>query len=144
MEPVIDSNDDSRADAHFFFSSMTSFVDVSVVHPAAPSYVKQSHRPLFSATTREKQKDGLYLQRATAQGASFFPFVVESFGAIGKKAQTFISKLRDEALANGVTDIEGLPVKSFLTRSLSFSLQLGNALLLLEGSRSARAKLRQT
>lgn len=114
MEPVFDSQDDSRADAHFFFSSMTSYVDVSVVHPAAPSYVKQAHRALSAALTREKQKDSLYQQRATSQGASFFPFVVETFGAFGKKAQSFISKLQDESLA------DSLPVKSYLTRAISF------------------------
>lgn len=141
MEPVVDSQDDSRADAHFFFSSMTSYVDVSVVHPAAPSYVKQAHRALSAALTREKQKDSLYQQRATSQGASFFPFVVETFGAFGKKAQSFISKLQDESLANGVLDIDSLPVKSYLTRAISFCLQSGNATLLLEGARCARAKL---
>ena len=45
------------------------------------------------------------------------------------------------AALNGVTSIEGMPVRSYTLRVLSFSLQSGNALLAIQGSKKAREKL---
>lgn len=143
VEPSLgaSSDDGARADGHFFFTSVTVFIDVSVVHPAAPSYVKQGHRFLSAASRREKQKEDLYLDRAKLAGGLFFPFVLDSFGALGKKAVSFLSRLRDEAVDNGLKEVSGISTNSFLYRSLSICLQAGNAAILLDGARRARAKL---
>ena len=64
------------------------YVDVSVVHPTAASYIPtSSRRILATAAAAERRKDAKYLQRAAAENAEFVPFIVESFGGFGNKAR---------------------------------------------------------
>ena len=116
--------------------------DVSVINPAAPSFVKQSStRVLSAAGTRERQKDTLYLERCRRQGILFFPCVLEAFGGFGARCINFVDLLCEEGIANGVTSISGLSLKQFLLCSLSFSLQTGNAIVVMEAARKSRERL---
>jgi hypothetical protein len=112
-----------------------------VIHPTAPSFVKQAHVPLGAATAREKHKDSLYLDRCRRQGMLFYPLVFETFGGFGRRLLSFIKLLVEEASGNGTTSLYGMPVRQFLIRSLSFCLQSGNSMILLEGIRRSRLRL---
>lgn len=66
---------------------------------------------------------------------------MESFGAIGPRALDFISRLAEEAIANGLPIIDSQKIKPFIFRSLSFTLQSGNANIMMNGARLSRSKL---
>ena len=125
IEPDLALGDEgTRADGKFFFSY---FIDTCVVHPSSSSYLRLAHRPLAVTLAREQEKTRLYGHAAQIQGAIFFPAVFETFGAFGPSVVKFISKLVDEATAGGVAVMDGQPIRTFIYRCLSFTLQLGNA-----------------
>jgi len=81
-----------RADAQIFFSTDTSLLDASVIHPASPYYaisttIASTH--LGAARFRERQKHNKYDSQAKSEGASFFPFVLETYGGLALKALSF-------------------------------------------------------
>jgi len=100
IEPHLGPGDEgSRTDGKFYFPSLPGFVDTSCVHPAAPSYLPQASTPLAATTRTEKIKNKNYLPFAQEQGAQFYPFVLESFGAIGPRGLDFIQRLSEEAIS---------------------------------------------
>jgi hypothetical protein len=141
IESHVDDTDGARTDGDFFFHSNCVATDTSVIHPSAPSFVKMASSLLKAASSRERQKDTLYLERCRQQGKLFFPLVLESFGAIGERCMKFIDLLCEEGAGNGVRSIHGVPLKQYLTRALSFCLQAGNSHILLDGVCRSRARL---
>ena len=141
-EPHLSSSEEAtRADGLFFFTYMVpGYIDVGVVHPAAPSYLRSGHKLLAAAGEYEKEKTRLYGMAAVEMGAKFYPCILDSFGAFGPGLVKFIGTLLDEFLGSGIKSIENLPTKLFIYRALSFCLQAGNSNILLTGSRLARAK----
>jgi hypothetical protein len=131
----------NRTDGIFFFLSIPTHIDVTVIHPATSSYAKKYPRPLAAVKKREQEKRQLYLHAAQTQGALFFPVIIESFGTFGPGSISFISRLAEEATNSGINSIEDQPIKGFICRSLSFTLMKGNANILLSGSRSSRSRL---
>ena len=71
----------SRSDGKFFFPSLEAHVDVSVVHPAAPAYLRLKAGAAIKK--RESEKNSHYLEAAKRQGAEFFALVFDSFGGFG-------------------------------------------------------------
>ena len=138
IEPRIGLDDMSRSDANFFLTSLSAHTDVCVVHPSATSYLKLATKPLGACLDREKRKDNLYLRRAQANGSLFFPLVIESYGAIGKRARDFIRLLTEEAGKNSFVNLYGLSISDFLLRSISTVLQTSNALICSGGGVSSR------
>jgi hypothetical protein len=142
VEPSVGDGKD-RTDGVFFFSSHSSDVDVSVVHPSAPSHIRRAVTALGTASFKEKEKLDLYFLKAQQDGRRFYPFVLESFGAIGKNAREFIAVLQDEAAAHGVRALYGYKFTDYVLRSISVTLQLGNSYLLTTAAKQARVKRRK-
>jgi hypothetical protein len=101
----------------------TAMIDVSVVFPAGATYVNNKGsavKSLAAANDRAKEKVRKYGELANLNRMKFVPFILESFGAIGKEAKQFISSL-----------VEDLPEKNqlyaYCLRRLSIALQRGNA-----------------
>jgi len=141
IEPRIDSDDKSRADGHLYFHAQTAMFDVSVIDPGAKTYIKAAQRPLGAASSRESVKIDHYSSRCREQGQLFFPAVLETFGALGVRCRDLISKIEEEGLLNGVKNINGIKVMTYLLRALSFTLQHGNAMMALDGSKKSRSRL---
>ena len=139
-EPRIDGEDKSRGDGLLYFHSQTSIFDLQVIDPAAKSYVIAAQQPLGAAVIGETRKRKLYETRCKDEGHLFFPLIF-AYGGVGVRCRDLISKIVEEASLNGVTSIEGMPVRSYTLRALSFSLQSGNALLAIQGSKKARERL---
>jgi hypothetical protein len=118
-----------RPDALFITSHGSVLVDVSVAHPLSPSYVHTaSMHNLATAKAREKQKTTKYAQLAQKESSSFVPFVLESYGAIGKSALSFLRMLAREAETNHATSSH----RHFLRHAkqcISAALQRGNAII---------------
>ena len=70
-------------------------IDFSIVTPAAESYCEQATRvPLHAARLREENKVSKYLQAYEAMDDIHFePFVIESGGQFGEKAQQVFTKI---------------------------------------------------
>jgi hypothetical protein len=77
-------------------------VDVSVVHPAADSFVGAAARaPGAAAAARDLHKRNLYLRRGFDRGFELVPFSVESYGRLGEPAMRFLATLAATAASGG-------------------------------------------
>ena len=78
-------------------------IDFSIVTPAAESYCAQSAKiPLHAAKTREETNNFKYFQAYKALDDTHFdPFVVESGGELGVKAQEIFKKMQSYHPING-------------------------------------------
>ena len=141
LEPRIDEADKSRGDGHLYFHAQSGIFDLYVIDPCAKAYVVAAQHPLGDAATGEKKKIDIYGDRCKAQDFLFFPFVLEVFGGLGVRCKDLISKIEDEGLLNGVKQINGMKIKTYLYRCLSFTLQNGNASLAIHGSKRSRKRL---
>lgn len=117
--------------------SKVFLVDVSITHPASPSFLRLHSQPFGAAVSREAAKTRKYAALAEMEGATFVPFVLESFGALASAARRFLGDV--VALA---ADVAMVPASSpQLCRALSVVLQRGNALILRSGAQRVRHHL---
>ena len=132
-----DSNDDDIDDAeilpdlYVFTSNETYMIDVSITFPPASSFIGRLHtdtRPLAAAKMREYEKVRKYDSLARHNGMVFVPFVLESFGAVGKQAKKFISIIAEQME-------ESNQFYAYALRRLSIALQKGNAIMQTQGMR---------
>ena len=68
------------------------WIDVSVVNPQAPSYVKDTN----PKRTREQAKTAKWQLEAKKKWVQFIPFVVDTFGGLGKQAKDWLGKVAVE------------------------------------------------
>ena len=127
-----------RPDVHIYFPSSRTMVDVSVIHPAAKSYARRAHVPLFAAHTRETAKTSKYRKVAETESAFFVPFVLESFGGFGTQALKFVSDVASLAKENLSLAQSEPDFRGSMVRSIAIALQAGNAHVALSGSLSSR------
>jgi hypothetical protein len=132
----------TRSDIELFMNSTSIHADICAVHPAAPSYLNLANRPGGAALKREREKTQLYLHAALSRGSLFFASIFDTFGTFSSGTVNLISKLVDEGLGNGTSLLDGQKLRTYVNRSLSFVLQLGNANILLTGARLARSRSR--
>ena len=130
-----------RADAQIFFSTDTSLLDASVIHPASPYYaisttIASTH--LGAARFRERQKHNKYDSQAKSEGASFFPFVLETYGGLGAEGSQFLDKLAKLYVENSPFPVNRTAFRTRVNRTISIILQRGNALVQLAGCISTR------
>ena len=130
----------TRSDLELFMNSASIHADVCAVHPSAPSYLNLANRPLGAALKREREKNQLYLHAAQSRGSLFFASIFDTFGTFAPGTVNLISKIVDEGVGNGTSHLDGQKLRTYINRSLSFALQLGNANILLTGARLARSR----
>ena len=100
-------------------------VDVSVTHPAGHSYrVGASKTPGAAAEERDKQKRRYHEQNGTP-GYSFVPFSVESYGRLGRPAESLLKDMADRAASTGDCDRDCF--LHWMRKEISLSLIRGNA-----------------
>ena len=130
--------DGIRPDLHVVFPSNKILIDVSVVHPAALTYAQNAHVQLFAASARERDKTTKFKDLTQAEEACFIPFVLETFGAWGRRAVKLISDITSLA-AEQKGNLASCPdVRGEMIRTLAVALQIGNAGVLLNGCLRAR------
>ena len=85
-------------DGEVTLPTKTVLFDVSGTHPAAPSYRSNNARhPGTAISARECTKNNKYLAYATALNARFVPFVIDTYGWLGKPAIKLIKEIADDA-----------------------------------------------
>jgi hypothetical protein len=82
-----------RFDLLVLSGQRTVAIDVCIPHPAATSYLPGPFSSLGSvAAAAERRKHTEYDNDARAAGATFVPFVIETFGHFGKEAIEFLNR----------------------------------------------------
>ena len=114
-------------------------IDLSGIHPLAPSYKDQVVGvPGHAPTIRENAKSSKYCTFAKSQGKEFSAFGIESYGGLGKGAQKVLELIGLEGLAGGSPN--RMSRRSFRAW-LSVDWQRSNARILREWLRRVREKL---
>lgn len=110
--------DGKRPDAHVYFAQDNVMIDVSVIHPAAPSYARSGAASYLGACRlREKHKEAKYRDVTREEEARFVPFVMETFGAMGTQASSFLKELG----CAPVEQTQNMDFKNYMTRVLSIT-----------------------
>ena len=120
----------------------TYHLDISVTHPQARSFRRAaSENPLAAASLRESVKLRKYAQPVQAIGAEFVPFVVETSGALGRRAAGFLKRL-----AKSVASRSGMRWQLCfvdLLESIAVAVQVGNAEMARSAAINARVHAEQ-
>ena len=111
-------------------------LDIAITNPTAPTNISNGQTLLGQANAYEKLKIGKYDELARAQHSDFIPFVIETYGGIGGKAQEFLSALSVFA-HDHLTTYSHFDVVSGLRYAMACSVQRGNALIALAGYANA-------
>ena len=101
-------------------------------------YLQGSKTPLAVAKLRETAKHRKYDAQAAKERIKFYPFVMETFGGVGKEAVAFIKKISNLHYEHSPVPVHRNALSSFIFRSLSIILQRGNALVQLMAAQYAR------
>jgi hypothetical protein len=142
LEPRIDEEDKSRGDGHLYFHTQSAIYDTYVIDPCAKTYVKCAQQPLGASMMGEGKKISHYGDRCKQQGFLFFPVVLETFGGVGVRCRDLVSMIEEEGNLNGVKNLHGMKIRSYLLRAISVTLQSGNSHLAIHGSQRSRKRLR--
>ena len=116
----------SRGDILLALSSALTVADVSIVHPAADTYVRAAANAAGSAAAVRDQAKRARYETDDPHGYAFIPLSMETYGRMGKPAMELLNKLAETAADGGVNK------DSFVTnalRVLSIGLCRGNAVL---------------
>ena len=111
-------------------------MDVTIVHPTAPSNISHSKKSLGQADVAERLKINKYEELSQNQNAIFIPFVIETYGGLGKKAQDFLNELSIFAIDH-TTVRSRFDVVSGLRYAIACSVQRGNAMIASAGYANA-------
>ena len=113
-------------------------IDVTVVHPLAPSHVDAYARDEESVLERaEAEKTGTYSGLADNLQAKFFAFAVETTGRMGTQALAFIKQLIKE----GARFKNVWAPKQGIYRTVAIAVARGNAEIIQSNMRHSRLAL---
>jgi hypothetical protein len=124
------AQDQTRGDILSVLATGVEIADVSVVHPAATTFLQAARVPGGAAAARDQRKRSRY-QTADPNGYAFTPLSHESYGRLGKPAMQFLNTLAITASAGGVVR-KGDFVANAL-RELSITLCRGNGAMYRRG-----------
>jgi hypothetical protein len=130
-----------RFDILAIFSHRTIALDVSVPHPTCRTYLSAPRLTVEGAVAAraEAAKATSYADEARDIGASFYPFVIETFGHFGSRASSLLrslSELRTET--SPPTSLSEATLLSLAVTACSVAVQRGNAACYREGNVRAR------
>jgi hypothetical protein len=117
---------DSRGDILLVLPSGVTVADVSVIHPAASTYVRAARTEGGAAAAREQAKRARY-ETADPGGYAFVPLVVETYGRLGKAAMELLNTLATTAAAGGAVRKSAFVANAL--RQLSVALCRGNGVM---------------
>jgi hypothetical protein len=118
---------ESRGDILLVLPDALTIADISVVHPAASTYVAGAAQTDGSAAAARDQLKRARYQTDDPAAYAFTPLSVETYGRLGKPAMQFLNTLAHSATNAGVRT-KGDFVTNAL-RELSIGLCRGNAIL---------------
>jgi hypothetical protein len=132
LEPrfQIHHTDDEHTDIRVALGAKLFYIDVTVVHPTAASYLHEAvGASLKIAKKAERSKSRQYKDKAKHARATFVPFVMETFGGFGKCARDFVNLLATFA-RSGSALWTPADVRRTAQRAVLDALMLGNMQML--------------
>jgi hypothetical protein len=125
--PSVSTEDLRRPDHLIALDNKLIYTDVSVTHPTAVSYVsqRQSLNSLQLADKKAQEKIEKY-KDIIPVSAEFNPFIVETYGGIGRHAQKLIDQISVHASEHQSVWTEN-EVGNFLRFAIAINIQRGNA-----------------
>jgi hypothetical protein len=115
----------ARGDAILVMPEGTIVSDVSIIHPAAETYVGIASKGTGAAAAlRDAEKIELYAKSPMGGALEFVPLSMETYGRMGAPAMALLRKLAELAADSGRVDKQQW-MKSALQK-LSVALQRGN------------------
>ena len=121
---------ESRGDGLFVMPDALTIVDVSVVHPAASTYLRLAQTDGGAAAHRDQAKRNRY-QNDDPNGYAFVPLSVETYGRMGKPAMEFLNTLATIASTEGSVDKDLFMTNAL--KELSIGLCRGNGVMYRRG-----------
>jgi hypothetical protein len=110
------------------------YIDVSVRHPCAPSYIAEAaKKELSAAMVAEVQKKRLYEERARLDRAEFEPFALETYGGFGECARDVVARVAGFADNAGPCLWSKSEVSRMMISHVAIAVQRGNAMCALTG-----------
>ena len=99
IEPRVPHTNSIRPDLKIALDGLFYSVDVSVVNPLAPSFLRTAKRhSLAVAEIKAKQKKTKYSEQAKSWNAAFFPFVLQVTGGFHQDARELLQLLSESPL----------------------------------------------
>jgi len=96
LEPRVNETFQNRADLSLQFPDKKDLIDVSIVHPTAPSNRHRLEHPLAVANAAYKEKMKKYHQAGLPPNTEIIPFICQTNGGIHQYASTYIATLLPE------------------------------------------------
>jgi hypothetical protein len=124
-----------RPDIMVYGPMETLLIDVSLLHPQSPSYVREhkdddARREQRIIQRREQQKRDKYRRLAKLHDhGRVVPFVVDAYGAFGVEAIDFVRTLATIAKGNGCFE-RGVDFCSMAIGRVAVAVQRGNSELI--------------
>jgi hypothetical protein len=126
VEPCgYDASDNRRPDIFAIINGRSTFIDVVVVNPSAPSHRKK--RPLAAAEYYVKLKVDKYRGLAESNDAVIIAFVVETGGGYSDSAKHVIDDIVAHAL-NHAAAYSAKSIRDELKDTIAIAIQKGNAM----------------
>ena len=116
-----------------------SWVDVSVTHPELPSYARLQ---ISAVEQRVQMKKRQYAPLLVDHNANFYPAVVDVFGKMSKQFCDLVSTISSHAAEN--REYDAAIFKNFVMGELSVALQIGNAFMISNCTRTAVSPMDRT
>ena len=126
------SETSKRPDLQIVMNHKTYLLDVTIVHPTAPSNLQHSQKLLGQAEAAEKIKMNKYNELSQNQNCTFIPFAIETYGGLGNRAQGFLNELSIFAIDHAVIRSR-YDIVNGLRYAIACSVQRGNALIAAAG-----------
>jgi hypothetical protein len=124
-EPVHLGVDNKRLDHLIDLGADQYHTDVTVVHPAAPSYADHSLTPLACARKAANAKLNKYIALAAEHNARFVPIAMETFGGMVESAHELFAAVAAYA-AFRHTSWSPKEIATGLRAEIAISVQSGN------------------
>ena len=125
------------------FTQALFLLDVSIVHPTAPSLLPLALHPLAASHLRARQKTLKYQALAQKENATFIPFIIESTGAFWRTVPQTLLQIADHCCTGDFGGLSPREVKRYLSRAIAILLQRGNANILRQGLSYSSATARR-
>ncbi len=128
----VNDYDGCRPDAEFAFCNSRVLGDVSITHPLAPSILPHASRALGAAGLRAASKVSKFGPVAAADGATFVPLILETYGGMHSAFTDLLNRIEEEMsmVAGGneplIRACAAISCASF-RRTLAVTLQIWNA-----------------
>ena len=139
IEPSGLSEDERiRPDLQLLMDQYNKFVDVTIVHPTAPSHLKQAQTQLRTAHDACESKKNKYKNVSQQHQAEFIPFALESYGGISEAALQLIQEISVFA-SDHLSAWTKEEIVENLNSAIACAVQRGNAIAALSGYQACAA-----